>query len=245
MMTETAYRTCGNEMESPLDLAHLFLQRLASIPVISCAVQYPLSCISIPFKSRSQYVNALDNRSRPCIESLQVVYVCRVCLSHRARFGRLSNTRTGGPSPAAQPALPWPDPILVHLNRNFPSAPPLVPHLRRTPYHTSVHHPRSLPRHFVRSFLSPRECAHDTLKGATSFLKPVLTAQGYPVNMAAAQLAIAKASLLASLLKADADADLASCSRDEIEQFHGLLNAAVAKCSPTNVQVWNTHATPF
>ncbi|KAI7785570.1 hypothetical protein LA080_006991 [Diaporthe eres] len=54
--------------------------------------------------------------------------------------------------------------------------------------------------------------------------------------MAAAQLAIAKASLLASLLKADADADLASCSRDEIEQFHGLLNAAVAKCSPTNVQ---------
>ncbi|KKY29873.1 hypothetical protein UCDDA912_g10200 [Diaporthe ampelina] len=54
--------------------------------------------------------------------------------------------------------------------------------------------------------------------------------------MASAQLAIAKASLLASLLKADADADLASCSRDEIEQFHGLLNAAVAKCSPTNVQ---------
>ncbi|KAJ0117101.1 hypothetical protein J7T55_003517 [Diaporthe amygdali] len=54
--------------------------------------------------------------------------------------------------------------------------------------------------------------------------------------MASAQLAIAKASLFASLLKADADADLASCSRDEIEQFHGLLNAAVAKCSPTNVQ---------
>lgn len=72
-----------------------------------------------------------------------------------------------------------------------------------------------------------------------------ISAQGYPVNMAAAQLAIAKASLLASLLKADADADLASCSRDEIEQFHGLLNAAVAKCSPTNVQVWNTHATSF
>ncbi|KAL1881910.1 hypothetical protein Daus18300_000964 [Diaporthe australafricana] len=54
--------------------------------------------------------------------------------------------------------------------------------------------------------------------------------------MASAQLAIAKASLLASLLKADADADLASCSRDEIEQFHGMLTAAVAKCSPTNVQ---------
>ncbi|POS73124.1 hypothetical protein DHEL01_v208485 [Diaporthe helianthi] len=54
--------------------------------------------------------------------------------------------------------------------------------------------------------------------------------------MAAAQLAIAKASLLASLLKADADAGLTSSSRDEIEQFHGLLNAAVAKCSPTNVQ---------
>lgn len=59
---------------------------------------------------------------------------------------------------------------------------------------------------------------------------------------ASAQLGIAKASLLAALLKADAG--LPSCSRDDIEQFHGLLSAAVAQCSPTNVQVWNTHATP-
>ncbi|ROW08812.1 hypothetical protein VMCG_02914 [Cytospora schulzeri] len=51
---------------------------------------------------------------------------------------------------------------------------------------------------------------------------------------ASAQLGIAKASLLAALLKADAG--LPSCSRDDIEQFHGLLSAAVAQCSPTNVQ---------
>lgn len=60
---------------------------------------------------------------------------------------------------------------------------------------------------------------------------------------ASAQLGIAKASLFAALLKPDAA--LPSCSRDDIEQFHGLLSAAVAQCSPTNVQVWNTHATPF
>lgn len=60
-------------------------------------------------------------------------------------------------------------------------------------------------------------------------------------NMASsAQLAIAKASLLAALLKPDPEADLPACSRDEIEQFHGLFSAAVARCSPANVQVWNT-----
>ncbi|ROW09121.1 hypothetical protein VPNG_05707 [Cytospora leucostoma] len=51
---------------------------------------------------------------------------------------------------------------------------------------------------------------------------------------ASAQLGIAKASLFAALLKQDAG--LPSCSRDDIEQFHGLLSAAVAQCSPTNVQ---------
>lgn len=58
--------------------------------------------------------------------------------------------------------------------------------------------------------------------------------------MASAQLTIAKASLLAALLKPDAAANLASCSRDEIEQLHGLLSAAAARCSPANVQVWTT-----
>lgn len=58
--------------------------------------------------------------------------------------------------------------------------------------------------------------------------------------MTSAQLTIAKASLLAALLKADAESDLAPCSRDEIEQLHGLLSAAVTRCSPANVQVWIT-----
>lgn len=54
--------------------------------------------------------------------------------------------------------------------------------------------------------------------------------------MASAQLTIAKAGLLAALLKPD----LVPCPRDEIEQLHGLLSAAAARCSPANVQVWNT-----
>ncbi|PSS00791.1 hypothetical protein BD289DRAFT_423322 [Coniella lustricola] len=54
--------------------------------------------------------------------------------------------------------------------------------------------------------------------------------------MNAAQLTIAKAGLLAALLKPDAGADLAPCSRDEIEQLHGLLSATAARCSPANVQ---------
>lgn len=48
------------------------------------------------------------------------------------------------------------------------------------------------------------------------------------------QLAIAKASLMAALLRPDPTA----CSRDEIEHFHVLLNSAIAQCSPDNVQVW-------
>ncbi|KAL8373397.1 hypothetical protein RB599_000563 [Gaeumannomyces hyphopodioides] len=46
------------------------------------------------------------------------------------------------------------------------------------------------------------------------------------------QLTIAKASLLASLLRAEPTA----CSRDEIEHFHMLLHSAIAQCSPANVQ---------
>lgn len=184
----------------------------------------------------------LTIKARPCIG----IFISSLRLSVASGPSRQTFQSADGralPCSPACPALASPDSSASQSELSFSS--PLLPHLRRTPYHTSVHHPRSLPRHFVRSFLSPRGCAHDTLKGATPFSTPVLTAQGYLTNMAAAQLAIAKASLLASLLKADADADLASCSRDEIEQFHGLLNAAVAKCSPTNVQVWNTHATPF
>lgn len=60
-----------------------------------------------------------------------------------------------------------------------------------------------------------------------------------------AQLAIAKASLLAALLKPDTEADLPACSRDEIEQLHGLLSASVTRCSPANVQVWNTYIPPL
>ncbi|KAJ4389412.1 hypothetical protein N0V93_006880 [Gnomoniopsis smithogilvyi] len=56
-----------------------------------------------------------------------------------------------------------------------------------------------------------------------------------------AQLAITKASLLAALLKPAPAADsslpvLPACSRNEIEQLHGLLSAAAARCSPANVQ---------
>ncbi|KAL8402257.1 hypothetical protein RB596_008860 [Gaeumannomyces avenae] len=46
------------------------------------------------------------------------------------------------------------------------------------------------------------------------------------------QLTIAKASLLASLVRAEPTA----CSRDEIEHFHMLLDSAIAQCSPANVQ---------
>lgn len=63
-------------------------------------------------------------------------------------------------------------------------------------------------------------------------------------SSSAAQLAIAKTSLLVALLKAAADADLAPCSRNETEQLHGLLSAAVARCSPANVQVWTTTPPP-
>lgn len=63
-------------------------------------------------------------------------------------------------------------------------------------------------------------------------------------SSSAAQLAIAKTSLLVALLKPAADASLAACSRNETEQLHSLLSAAVARCSPANVQVWTTTPPP-
>lgn len=57
----------------------------------------------------------------------------------------------------------------------------------------------------------------------------------------AAELAIAKASLSAVLFRPDPS----SCSRDEIEQFHGLLGETISRCSPTNVQVWHTQEYPL
>jgi hypothetical protein len=48
-----------------------------------------------------------------------------------------------------------------------------------------------------------------------------------------AELAVAKASLSATLFRADPT----SCSRDDIDHFFALLNSAVAQCSPANVQV--------
>ncbi|KAI9837949.1 MAG: hypothetical protein M1838_004701 [Thelocarpon superellum] len=46
------------------------------------------------------------------------------------------------------------------------------------------------------------------------------------------QIAIAKASFAATLLRPD----LISVSRDEIAQFHTLLDKALTQCSPTNIQ---------
>ncbi|KAB5545591.1 hypothetical protein GE09DRAFT_967851, partial [Coniochaeta sp. 2T2.1] len=55
-----------------------------------------------------------------------------------------------------------------------------------------------------------------------------------------AELAVAKASLSATLFRADPT----SCSRDDIDHFFALLNSAVAQCSPANVQKckqWSLH----
>ncbi|TLD23908.1 hypothetical protein PspLS_06650 [Pyricularia sp. CBS 133598] len=50
--------------------------------------------------------------------------------------------------------------------------------------------------------------------------------------MASPQLVIARASFSAVLLRPDP----MSCPRDEIENFHTLLNTAITRCSPANVQ---------
>ncbi|KAI9884978.1 MAG: kinase subunit of RNA polymerase II carboxy-terminal domain kinase I [Watsoniomyces obsoletus] len=62
--------------------------------------------------------------------------------------------------------------------------------------------------------------------------------------MASHQLAIAKAALSASLLRPDP----VSISRDEISTFHSLLEAALTRCSPPNIQLCKrwllSHVTP-
>jgi len=50
------------------------------------------------------------------------------------------------------------------------------------------------------------------------------------------QIAIARASLAASLLRADP----VPISRDEISNFHVLLDTTLAICSPPNIQVETT-----
>jgi len=51
--------------------------------------------------------------------------------------------------------------------------------------------------------------------------------------MASHQIAIAKASFAASLLRPDP----LSVARDEINNFQAILDDAVSRCSPSNVQV--------
>ena len=51
--------------------------------------------------------------------------------------------------------------------------------------------------------------------------------------MASPQLAIAKVSFSAVLLRADPT----SCPRTSIDEFLGRLDATVSRCSPPNVQV--------
>jgi hypothetical protein len=51
--------------------------------------------------------------------------------------------------------------------------------------------------------------------------------------MASHQLAIAKASFSAGLLRPDPT----SLSREDIARFHSLLSSALIQCTPINVQV--------
>ena len=51
--------------------------------------------------------------------------------------------------------------------------------------------------------------------------------------MASPSLAIAKAHLTAAMIKPDPT----TVPRDEINDFHNLLDTTVSQCSPANVQV--------
>lgn len=53
--------------------------------------------------------------------------------------------------------------------------------------------------------------------------------------MASHQLAIAKATFAASLLRPDST--FKSVARDQVSQFHTLIDAAIVQCSPANIQV--------
>jgi len=52
--------------------------------------------------------------------------------------------------------------------------------------------------------------------------------------MAAHHATIAKASFAASLLRPD----VTKITRDDLPQFHSVFEAAVARCSRQNIQVW-------
>jgi len=65
--------------------------------------------------------------------------------------------------------------------------------------------------------------------------------------MATPELAIAKAALLASLLRASASTapgpstatstSIPACARADVDAFHTLLEAAIARCTAPNIQV--------
>ena len=57
-----------------------------------------------------------------------------------------------------------------------------------------------------------------------------------------ADLAIARASLSAALLRKDAD--LPPCTRDDVDAFSSLLQDVARRCSPQNVQVWHIPHAP-
>lgn len=56
--------------------------------------------------------------------------------------------------------------------------------------------------------------------------------------MASPELAIAKASLSAALLRKDAS--LPPCARSDVDAFNSLFHDVARRCSPQNVQVWHT-----
>ena len=62
---------------------------------------------------------------------------------------------------------------------------------------------------------------------------PITAESWSSVIMASHQLAIAKLTLSAGLIRPDPS----SVSKDEIAHFHALLDQTLARCSPTNVQV--------
>lgn len=52
--------------------------------------------------------------------------------------------------------------------------------------------------------------------------------------MTSHHLTIAKATFAASLLRPD----VTKVNRDELPHFHHLLETAMLKCTPSNIQVW-------
>jgi hypothetical protein len=56
-------------------------------------------------------------------------------------------------------------------------------------------------------------------------------------GMAPHNITIAKASISAGFMRPDPH----SLSREQISDFHKLLETAIAQCSPINIQVWHQH----